>query len=985
MTVIAKLSRPSVVRAYGRNRLFRRLDAARRRPVVWVGGVPGAGKTTLVSTYVEERKLASVWYHVDACDGEVPTFFSYLGLAVAGASARRRRSLPSLGPESLGALPAFARRFFRDLAERAGTPFVLVLDDYHEVSPDSALHGVLCEGLAELPPGLSAILVGRGEPPAAFARMRANGAMEVVSADELLLTPTEARGLVRSRAPGGRFSRAAASLSELSGGWAAGLVLMLEDARTSGSRLDRAGWTTPESVFDYFATEVLARMDGEARRVLLEASILPTVSSRLVERLTEVAGASRTLAQLARQAYFVVEHRGTVPVFQFHPLFRQFLRSRASERYDPEELDRLRCTAAALLLQEPGGVDAAVDLLLEARSWDAAASLIADSAAGVLAAGRAETLARWLLGLPTEVRRARPRLLYWLGMALLPHRPESARHHLEEAVVALQAQGDVDGLLLAWAGIVESHLVAWDDFSPLDRWIDLLVSLRRQLPAFPSEDIAARVSCAMYAALLYRRPDHPELNEWRKRAEQIALHHADPRLMTSAAYVIVQHAIFTGSVDAVRPIVERIRALTDSGLDPLTRIMWHGSIALFEWGTGSLEAATANATEGLRIAAETGIHSWDAILHISRAWSAIVAGRTQAAAEDLQAALHDEDPGRALVQTYGRFAQSILASLVRDGASAVAYAESALAAARRAGMPYGEAFSTFALGVALFRLGDSNRADERLGDARALAARLASPHVDYLAAIALARVAVSRGSEAEARVLLADALAVASHNGFFGLGAWLDPPERADLAALALAYGIEVRHVRETIRKTGLLPGDRALSVEGWPWRLRVWTLGRFEVWKDGAPIRFASASQRRPLELLRAIVAFGGSDVRQETLEEALWPDAEGDMAHHALESNLCRLRKILGDHDALKLRGGRIGLDSRTCFVDALAFERLASSALAALQAGREAGGTPREALALYQGPFLASDDSHWASPLRERLERKRRALAEKLPRAS
>src|SRR5258706_501911 len=49
---LGKFTRPRPVGALARARLFRALDEAREHPAVWVAGPPGAGKTTLVSTYV---------------------------------------------------------------------------------------------------------------------------------------------------------------------------------------------------------------------------------------------------------------------------------------------------------------------------------------------------------------------------------------------------------------------------------------------------------------------------------------------------------------------------------------------------------------------------------------------------------------------------------------------------------------------------------------------------------------------------------------------------------------------------------------------------------------------------------------------------------------------------------------------------------------------------------------------------------------------
>src|SRR5215468_3238379 len=79
---LAKTTRPTLApTTVARPRLFRLLDRARRKPVTWVWGPPGAGKTTLVVSYLQARKVRTLWYQLDEGDADVATFFYYLGVA----------------------------------------------------------------------------------------------------------------------------------------------------------------------------------------------------------------------------------------------------------------------------------------------------------------------------------------------------------------------------------------------------------------------------------------------------------------------------------------------------------------------------------------------------------------------------------------------------------------------------------------------------------------------------------------------------------------------------------------------------------------------------------------------------------------------------------------------------------------------------------------------------------------------------------------
>jgi DNA-binding SARP family transcriptional activator len=205
----------------------------------------------------------------------------------------------------------------------------------------------------------------------------------------------------------------------------------------------------------------------------------------------------------------------------------------------------------------------------------------------------------------------------------------------------------------------------------------------------------------------------------------------------------------------------------------------------------------------------------------------------------------------------------------------------------------------------------------------------------------------------------------------------------ARLCARALEAGIEVGYVQGLVRSRGLVLEPPPVEVEAWPWPLRVYTLGRFALERDGRPVAFARKIQRRPLLLLKALLAFGGRAVPEARLTEALWPDAEGDAARQALATTVFRLRKLLGEARTLLRQEDQLTLDDRVCWVDVWALERYLDHAEAAAKRGTQDDHAWEEAVAwtekasqAYRGPFLADEpDLPWASGLADRLRRRLR----------
>lgn len=163
-----------------------------------------------------------------------------------------------------------------------------------------------------------------------------------------------------------------------------------------------------------------------------------------------------------------------------------------------------------------------------------------------------------------------------------------------------------------------------------------------------------------------------------------------------------------------------------------------------------------------------------------------------------------------------------------------------------------------------------------------------------------------------------------------------------------------------------------------WDFPLRIFTLGRFSVTHGAEPIRFARKTQRRPLQLLKALIAHGGRDIATDRLGMALWPESEGDLAYSAFEITLHRLRRLIGVDQALVLRDGLLTLDNRRCWVDVWAFEKAASRTEALLNSpspdADELDNISSRVVALYHGHFLGGETPEpWSISLRERLRSK------------
>jgi DNA-binding SARP family transcriptional activator len=205
------------------------------------------------------------------------------------------------------------------------------------------------------------------------------------------------------------------------------------------------------------------------------------------------------------------------------------------------------------------------------------------------------------------------------------------------------------------------------------------------------------------------------------------------------------------------------------------------------------------------------------------------------------------------------------------------------------------------------------------------------------------------------------------------------PDSISYLCARALDEDIETSYVRMLIAKRHLLPPESPRPGAGWPWPVRIHVLGRLEIVINDEPVTFQGKVPRKPLELLRAIIALGvRGRARESRIIDALWPDAEGDAGRFALTTTLHRLRRLLGHEGAVLRQDEQIGFDARLCWVDALELQTILDRAEALRTESDEQWRVLDHYVAsvvmLYRGPLVSTDGAPaWARPFDSALRRR------------
>jgi ATP/maltotriose-dependent transcriptional regulator MalT len=752
---LAKLTRPDTSGRVLRERLFEILDRAMVTRFAWVSGPGGAGKTSLVASWLEQRKHRVVWYQIDAGDRDPASFFHFLGNA-ASVTASRRRLLPHLTPEYRAGLPDFTRRYFRQFFARLEAPAVIVFDACHEAGSDSPCLQVIARALNEVPRGVAVVCISRNEPGEPFARWLADANFVRIGANDLRLTECEACQIARTS---GQDTDAIAELLGRVNGWTAGFILMLRANRERGACTGSPG-DPQQAIFDYFADEVLAGADGPTRDFLLRTSILPVVLVSIAAELTGNAGAADMLGNLERHHFFT-ERRSRSDddaIYEYHPLFRAFLRARAVATLKAGEVVMLRRRAAELLEQR-GRIEAAAALRIEAGDWPELIRLITEQAPAMMDQGRWQTLEGWIAAVPPQLAGSHAWLLYWRGACNCMGDPDAARLHFEAAHRNFEAAGDATGRLLACAGVLQASYFQLSEQAPALPWIDELDRTSRHFEALPAA-IEARVIDGLPGAWL-ARPQHPMVRRWAHRASERL--RSLPGAQRNAALLafVTGWYMSVGDHARTRSVLAQFRLdrqlIEDAPLSALAACLALSAVSCQE---GEHDEAFEAVVLARSIAERTGVRVFDPAIALQAAEVALGAGDATRAADEFDRLQILLRPQRGIEVCRSRFLRAGILLLGGQAAAALELARRELPVAEALAAPYMTAAWRIPCAQLLALGGRHEQARRQLGRALDFARQMPNPFLQFQSQLTLAWSWLLVGEEPRGREALSKGLAI---------------------------------------------------------------------------------------------------------------------------------------------------------------------------------------------------------------------------------
>jgi len=380
--------------------------------MVSVTAPAGYGKSMLLAEWVSTEKRPVAWISLDRFDDDPIALLVLIASAfalIAPSAPALAQDIRRLSGSPLGrGAPVVAATL-----RASPTPFVIVLDDLHELR-NPECHDVLSIVIGGVPPGSQFVAASRGEQPH-LAQARAFGESLEITPTDLAFDAVAAR-TVFAAAETPLTAETAATVIQRTEGWPVGVFLAAAIARDGG---DISVTGDDRYVADYLYQEALMKLPPHLQEFVRRTAVLDRMTAPLCDALLGADDSQAILRELEAEDVFLIALDRRRSWYRYHELFREFLLSEL-RRVEPRKTDELHL-AAADWFEQNGSLTMAIEHLLAVPAErERATQLVSATALGTYQAGLMTTVQRWCNALGDESVEEYPPLAVIAGwMALL--------------------------------------------------------------------------------------------------------------------------------------------------------------------------------------------------------------------------------------------------------------------------------------------------------------------------------------------------------------------------------------------------------------------------------------------------------------------------------------------------------------------------------------------------------------------------------------
>ena len=502
------------------------------RKVSLISAPAGYGKTSLALDLARKSALTTCWYHLDARDGNLATFYDYLCEALSEQLPDFKAELPPPSPdESAWGLAGLVTS---TLYKHVNEPLLLILDNFHEVDGYEPINRFVDALITYLPPTCHLIVLSRTSTDLNLARLIAQQDLNLITRQNLHLNLEEAAsiasGLIDDIAD-------VENLHQKVNGWVAGFTLLASQSERQSPNL-----RPDKLVHDYLKAEFFDGLNSVEQRFALYSAAIAPFSPRELEGDfgTDLKELTERFTAHYQMLYAVSgdSATGASALFTYSPLAQSFLASQL-EHADPEAWRDLNVRTGERRWAE--GRFEALGYLARAKRYDLIVEKLADLTSQLRETGDWRRLGVWLRDVPEEDLRNQGELMTILAETEVMSCPAEALRHYEQALETQDLNAQTRSLAQVGSLRATYKLQRFQDV--VQQSALTLANLER---AGTEQELAQAYSLTASSQLMLG--DYAGAKRHFEKVTRLAEQTNDSYLKSLAARGLGAHADFTGDV-----------------------------------------------------------------------------------------------------------------------------------------------------------------------------------------------------------------------------------------------------------------------------------------------------------------------------------------------------------------------------------------------------------------------------------------------------
>lgn len=373
--ISTKLKMPEPRKKYiVRKELFLKLKFLSEYKVVVVKAGAGAGKTTLITSFMKENSISnSSWVSLDENSNDVFMFWNYFVEALKN----------HLGEAKEAFITAYASNFQKDNFENIITLLVntldideeifITLDDFHHIT-DKFLISTIDFFLKNLSSNVHVILLTREEPLIYLGAINMEGKLLYIYEDELKLNLEESTAFINNTLDLNLSNKALDYINNLTEGWIGGIQLVV--AASKGKSENELCNLSLENkvVAEYLTREIFNDLSEKEKSFLVLTSILSYFSEEICSKLIQDIDYKKIISSLLQRNLLIIIIDEENGLYRYHNILGEYLKSKFAELN--KEVRNMYHSKASNIFKELGDFDQCLNHLFLCKDYSSAMKFI---------------------------------------------------------------------------------------------------------------------------------------------------------------------------------------------------------------------------------------------------------------------------------------------------------------------------------------------------------------------------------------------------------------------------------------------------------------------------------------------------------------------------------------------------------------------------------------------------------------------------------